>query len=158
MAKARKAKAENGKPAKSVEPPKPAVMGAPRKIDDPVIRAAIVAFVSAGGSRTKAADHVGIHASTIENEARRNPDFLESLTHAEATNYMTHIKNVSNAGADDWRASAFILERKWPGEFGKVDTHYNKNVDDERISGVADDKQREAIINRLRGILQTSEN
>ena len=38
-------------------------------------QAQILAFISAGGSRCKAAQCVGIHPSTIANEAQANPDF-----------------------------------------------------------------------------------
>jgi len=83
----------------------------------------ILAYVSAGGSQRLAAKFVGCHHSTIRNEADRDPHFLASLTRAEAQCALALLDAITRAAttkADgDWRAAAWLLERKWAQDFGK---------------------------------------
>jgi len=146
----------NGKPKKPAKKKAPATRkaGQPKAITGEKEKV-LLAFIQAGGSRTKAAEYVGIHTSTIENEARRNPQFLDKLTHAEATSYQKHLSNVANAGGDDWRASAFLLERKWRKEFGRQ-LDVNQNLTSEiaiRVAGMTPEQARDALATRLAGLL-----
>ena len=93
-------------------------IGRPRALTPDKINQ-VLAFLAAGGSRKKAAEYVGVSVTTIADEAKRNEDFSDRLTRAESSCYMRHLQNVSKAGDKDWRASSFLLERKWPEEFGK---------------------------------------
>jgi hypothetical protein len=92
----------------------------------------VLAFVAGGGSRKKAAAYVAVSVTTLADEARRNPDFSDRLEQAEATCYIRHLQNVSQAGTKDWKASAFLLERKWPEEFGKTRTTQVNEIPSER--------------------------
>ena len=96
--------------------------GRPRALDK-AKKMAIVAYISAGGSQRLAAKFVGYSPSTIRNEANRNPEFMDSLTRAEAECALVLLKTITTAataGADgDWLAAAWLLERKFPQDFGR---------------------------------------
>ena len=104
-------------PQRASEPERRPV-GRPRALDT-MKKENFLAFISAGGSRKKAAQYVGVGVTTIANEAKRDEEFAKRLELAEASCYMHHLQIVAKAGQEDWRASAFILERKFPEEFGK---------------------------------------
>lgn len=48
-------------------------------------------------------------------------DFLEEMNMAEAAGMAEHVRNVKNAGLEDWRASAWFLERRDPANWSKRD-------------------------------------
>jgi len=77
----------------------------------------ILAILTMGGSRNVAADYVGIAQGTLHDCIKRNADFSERVKNAEAKGQIRHLKKVSES--DQWQASAWMLERKWPNEFGR---------------------------------------
>lgn len=46
-------------------------------------------------------------------------EFYKSEKKAEKTFLEKHLKNIERASANSWQASAWLLERKYPNEFGK---------------------------------------
>jgi len=78
------------------------------------MKAEILDVIARGGSRSDAAKLAGIAVSTIQNEGTRDAKFLEGLTRAEADCKMRHLRVLNDSG--DWRASAWLLSRKWPDE------------------------------------------
>jgi hypothetical protein len=114
MAKAKAAKKKVAKQKVESQP-----VGRPRAIDEIKMKE-ILAFVQAGGSRTKAADYVGVSTTTIADEAARNPEFASSLKKAEADSYQGRVERIAAAGKKGaWQADAWFLERRYPDEFGK---------------------------------------
>ena len=79
----------------------------------------ILAILSIGGSRNIACDYVGIGYATLSRRIESSQVFSEQVKKAEATGQLKHIKKVD--AADQWQASAWMLERKWPDEFGRRD-------------------------------------
>ena len=81
----------------------------------------ILALLSVGCSRRTAARYVNCTQKAIDELARTNPDFAEKLRKAEANLEIESIKNMFNAAKQEknWRASAWVLERKSPQEFLK---------------------------------------
>ena len=81
----------------------------------------ILALLSVGCSRRTAARYVNCTQKAIDELARTNPDFAEKLRRAEANLEIESIKNMFNAAKQEknWRASAWVLERKSPQEFLK---------------------------------------
>ena len=81
----------------------------------------ILALLSVGCSRRTAARYVNCTQKSIDELARTNPDFAEKLRRAEANLEIESIKNMFNAAKQEknWRASAWVLERKSPQEFLK---------------------------------------
>lgn len=47
--------------------------------------------------------------------------FSVLLTHARARAEAAHVRNIRTAAQQDWRASAWFLERTRPQEFGRID-------------------------------------
>ena len=110
-------RAPKAKTASPSEPPRRPV-GRPRALDA-ANKEKVVRFIAEGGSQNMAAAFVGVSPTTISNEAKRDPEFAERMQAAEASCYVHHVQNVKRAGKEDWRASAFMLERKYPEEFRK---------------------------------------
>ena len=81
----------------------------------------ILALLSVGCSRRTAARYVNCTQKAIDELAQNNPDFAEKLRRAEANMEIESIKNMFNAAKQEknWRASAWLLERKSPEEFLK---------------------------------------
>ena len=81
----------------------------------------ILALLSVGCSRRTAARYVNCIQKAIDELAQTNPDFAEKLRRAEANLEIESIKNMFNAAKQEknWRASAWLLERKSPQEFLK---------------------------------------
>lgn len=100
--------------------------GRPRIITD-ANEKEILAILSIGGSRNTAADYVGIGRTTLHDHIDRGGSFSEQVKRAEASGQLKHLKKVG--GADQWQASAWMLERKWPDEFGRKDRHEEQTDD-----------------------------
>lgn len=47
-------------------------------------------------------------------------DFAESVEEAEAAFAATQMRHVTKAAPKDWKAAAFLLERRFPADFGKA--------------------------------------
>ena len=100
----------------------------------------ILALLSVGCSRRTAARYVNCTQKAIDELAQANPEFAEKLRRAEANMEIESIKNMFNAAKQEknWRASAWLLERKSPEEFlkkkpdvipaGLLDTPLNRIV------------------------------
>jgi hypothetical protein len=83
---------------------------------DDVKKKEIVAILSQGCSRRRAAQYVGCSPSTIRRTALRDPPFAEALMRAEAQSEITCLTSVRKAGKKEqyWRAAAWVLERRYP--------------------------------------------
>jgi hypothetical protein len=83
-------------------------------------RATIVALLTNGSSRRIAARYVGCSPSTITRTADRDPQFAEQIERAEQEAEILALRNLRNAASQEryWRASAWLLERKNPRDFG----------------------------------------
>lgn len=46
-------------------------------------------------------------------------EFPDKLTRARGVSALTNINLIANAAKEDWRAAAWILERRFPQDFGK---------------------------------------
>jgi hypothetical protein len=61
---------------------------------------------------------VGISESSFYQWKRENSQFSEATTRAIGQSKIALIDKLRQS--DDWRAQAFLLERRWPAEFGKT--------------------------------------
>jgi hypothetical protein len=107
-------------------PEMPRGRGRPTKLTDSVI-AKLVLFISAGNPYKIACAAVGVGYSTFagwmaaaESGDPEYQDFLEHITHAQAEAAQRLLAKVEGAADDDWRAAAWILERRFPEHFAKV--------------------------------------
>ncbi len=101
-------------------------MGRPSKLT-PVVAARILEAVELGATWERAADAAGVGASTLRDwrqrgEAGEKPfaAFLAALKRAEGAGVeraLMVIRKAAAAGA--WQASAWLLERRYPADYGR---------------------------------------
>ena len=91
---------------------------------DDIQKREICAIVSVGGSLTTAAKYVGCSLATIRRVAKQDSQFEESLRRSESGQEFQHLTLIKEAAKKYWKASAWLLERKFPDRYGsrKVDT------------------------------------
>lgn len=94
--------------------------GRPSKFT-PVIREAILAALHLGNTRTCAAEAAGIDHGTLSTWCTRYPEFLTQIKKAEAEAQQRAVKVITDAAPTSWQAAAWMLERRHPNEWGKVD-------------------------------------
>lgn len=93
-------------------------MSRPATLDEPK-RREIIALISMGCSRTVAAGYVGCAVSTIRYTAEHDPAFDEQLRQATVRPQVWHLQNIAKHAARSWKASAWMLERLYPHQFGR---------------------------------------
>jgi hypothetical protein len=69
----------------------------------------------------------------LENAPLRFRQFCKALRHSEAVAMKRLVNGVSAAGKTDWRAAAWILERRFREEFGKPHEAENKQPTENRV-------------------------
>src|SRR5262245_52672737 len=62
---------------------------------------------------------VGIGERTVYEWREKHPHFSQAATRAIGQSKIALLDKLRQA--DDWRAQAFLLERRWPTEFGKTE-------------------------------------
>lgn len=93
--------------------------GRPRALADSALREEVLKVLRSGGSRTDAAAKVRVHYQTLSHEVKRDPDFLAAVLQAEADGKLTLILRINKASTSDWKAAAWLLERKYWQEWSK---------------------------------------
>ena len=63
---------------------------------------------------------VGIGERTFYDWREKNPHFSQATSRAIGQSKIALVDKVRQS--DDWRAQAFLLERRWPTEFGKIES------------------------------------
>lgn len=101
----------------------------------------IVAIVGVGCTRRLAAEYVGSSVDAIRRAARRDAEFGEQLRQAEQKCEFVHLNNVQTAGKSNWRASAWLLERRYPERYGP------------RKPGLVTPEQLRRVLEQLAGVV-----
>ena len=88
-------------------------------------QAQVLVFAKLGCSRRLAAEKAGCCHTTIGRAARRDPAFAAQLEEAENHVDIASLTRINEAAAENknWRAAAWILERRHPEEFGHRTPH-----------------------------------
>ncbi len=101
-------------------------MGCKTKINRDLI-SKMCEHIEDGDTKTRACIVCGISQDTLyswlkkaDKEKGLFKELKEGIAKAEASFIQKHIKIVSDAGKSDWKASAWLLERKVKDEFGKA--------------------------------------
>jgi hypothetical protein len=76
-------------------------------------------LVAAGIATRRAARHVGVSPSTVREKARTSAAFRLGYDKAKSEAVANLLDSVHTAGTRSWRASAWLLERLRPEEFGR---------------------------------------
>lgn len=92
--------------------------GRPRAINDEAAKK-ILDALRIGCTRDDAAASAGICARTLRNEIARNSVFAAAVGLAQAIGKQRLVARVNRSSRDDWKAAAWLLERRWPKEWGK---------------------------------------
>lgn len=94
---------------------------------------AICESIKLGATYELAARAAGIHPDTLTEWRKNKPDFSESLKEAEAQGVLVSLAHIQAAAAQGiWQASAWILERRFPDDYGKrerMDVKHSGSVD-----------------------------
>lgn len=105
-------------------PPKPHV-GRKTKLT-PETQQLIIQALSVGATHRIACEYAGIHQDTfylwLQKGAEGKPpysEFSEAVTRTQGRAAVGWLAKIEAAGAEDWRALAFKLERRYPDEYGK---------------------------------------
>ena len=85
----------------------------------------------------------------LEESERIYQDFYFELERAEAKAMKKHIKNITRAGIEDWRASAWYLERRDPDNWGRRDRVHLDNNHSGTIQTKETQETKIEIIQRL---------
>ena len=98
--------------------------GRPTKYS-PAVAWRICEAVARGCSREGAAALAGISVSTLHEWRNEFPEFSDGLEKADARFEAACVASVRQAGRDPrkWTASAWLLERKFPQRYGRIDRH-----------------------------------
>lgn len=126
----------------------------------PEAHKAIVARVLAGNYRETACAAAGICSRTLRDWLRRGASgkpedaiyaaFSADLDKAEAASESRQIAALTQAAAKDWRAAAWLLEKKYPKRWGsRVEVQHSGSVSLESIDELRkrlDAGQRDAIL------------
>jgi hypothetical protein len=76
-------------------------------------------LIAAGFTARLAARHVGVSLSTVRHRARQSPAFDAACRQAKDEAIPSLLETIRNAGPRSWRASAWLLERMRPAQFGR---------------------------------------
>lgn len=104
----------------------------------------ILAVLTAGGSRNTASDYVGVDKASLHRAVESDEAFSQQVKKAESKAQLRHLKTIGNASDDGvWQASAWMLERKWPEQFGRNRTeqpkqHEKQTIEIVRLKGKRD--------------------
>lgn len=92
----------------------------PRRLAlDEIKRREVGAILAMGCSRATAAKYVGCAASTILRTSLRDRAFRDELRRAESSAEVIQLRHIHTAGKKNWRAAAWMLERKFPEQYAQ---------------------------------------
>lgn len=117
-------KPRNRKPSQKSEPKrKPAKHpgGCPTK-RTPEARDKILEAIRLGATYELAANYAGMHYDTFNEWRKDDPEFSEALREAEGEAALKWLKKIESAAVRNWWAAAWKLERRYPGQYGRMVT------------------------------------
>jgi len=78
----------------------------------------LLGVIASGLSERDACNVVEIHRSSLYNRKKEDLDFVDRVKKSESAFKMKHVRNIADASTKTWQASAWLLERKFPEEYG----------------------------------------
>ena len=95
------------------------VMPAPKFTEE--VCKLILEEIRNGVSMSDSASIHRVSKLTLDNWCKRNKDFARDLKKAESEYKREHLLNLRKASGKSWQASSWLLERKYPEEYGRRD-------------------------------------
>lgn len=92
-------------------------MGKPK--DKQLVTDVVLNYVRSGLFVEQACLAAGVGVTTFRTWRREDQSLSAALKKAEAEFERTHIQNITTHAAKDWKASAWMLERKYPQRYAK---------------------------------------
>lgn len=108
-------------PKPTADPPKARKPGRPNKLDDQA-KSQILAMISVGCSRARAARFVGVRPTALTMLTKRDPAFAAELKQSEKRREMDALASIRRASGKSWRAAAWLLERTQRRQYGRPST------------------------------------
>ena len=93
--------------------------GRPTRLDSELTRK-ICGLLEQGHTVSAVCGAVAISERSFYDWHQKYPQFSQAATRAIGQSKIALVDKVRQS--DDWRAQAFLLERRWPTEFGKCET------------------------------------
>lgn len=81
-------------------------------------RGRLLDAIRAGATFELAARYAGLGVATLARHRRLDPDLDTALLEAEGAIAVTWAAQITTAGRKDWRASAWMLARRFPRDYG----------------------------------------
>lgn len=91
-------------------------MARPTKYNE-YTKAEIIKYIEDGYSQADAAQMSSVGESTFYEWLQANPEFAESIKRAVIKSKQVLIERVKRHGITDWKANAWLLERRFPQEY-----------------------------------------
>lgn len=90
----------------------------------PEVQTLILEGIRLGLTRERSCNYAGVSVPIFYAFQAKNREFQDEVKRAESRCQAFHLLKIRKAAAEgQWQASGWMLERKWPEEFGKVDRH-----------------------------------
>jgi len=112
----------------------------------------LLEYLSLGMSRKMAGKALGFSHTTIADEAKRNPEFSAQLDQAEGKGVAENLDTIKKASRSDWKAAAWMLERKYPEEYGRTTKHAMTDSHGRDLTPMERQKLAESIIAERKGL------
>jgi hypothetical protein len=118
----------------------------------------ILAILSVGCTRAAAARSVRCSPYILRREMADHPQFAEDIAKAEGGSELFYLSRIRNATQKEWRAAAWILERRFPKHYGvkKPENMTSEQVQNFMTScmqiiadSLTNKKRRNKMLNRL---------
>jgi len=115
----------------------------------------VLAGLATGLTIKDACIHAGIGESTFYDIVNRDSEFSDNVEKAKIQLKTKGLKKIQEAGEKQWQAWAWILERKFKQEFGRVEL--TQEVSSEDIEKM-DEDELDAYLNELESKLNEPSN
>lgn len=124
MPRTRRNTKRGSRPQLAPETPEKNLGGRPSKYCPEIVKR-ICKNVKEGCSRDASAALSGINVDTLYQWQQRYPEFSDALQKADSQCQQACIRAIRKAGRSvkNWTANAWLLERKFPQVFGRIDRH-----------------------------------
>lgn len=116
----------------------------------------IILAIRSGTPRLHAAKFGGIGHETWARWLHDHPEFREAVEKAEAEFIAETVGRIAIHGRDNWQALAWILERRWPAEFGRQDRvrlEMEATLNEVRVAAEAEGVDAELAVREAKRLL-----